>query len=246
MEGYADRPALGQRAVEFVTDPQTGRTSARAAAPVRDHHLPRAVGPRRRGRQRPGRRHRGAARRPRLRAGLHQRRLHDDRHGAWSSSARCRVPLQTSAPVAQLRPIVAETEPRVIAASIDYLDDAVELVADRPHARAAGRVRLPPRGGRPARGVRGRPDAAGGSGQPGDRGNAGRRARTRDGAAGRAGVRSRRGRPVDVADLHLRQHRRAEGRHVPRAPGRQLVAQVAAGTGASRAPSRRSRSASCR
>ena len=28
----------------------------------------------------------------------------------------------------QLRPIVAETEPSVIAASVDYLDDAVELV----------------------------------------------------------------------------------------------------------------------
>ena len=38
------------------------------------------------------------------------------------------VPLQTSAPVAQLRPILAETEPSVIAASVDYLDDAVELV----------------------------------------------------------------------------------------------------------------------
>jgi fatty acid CoA ligase FadD9 len=28
IDGYADRPALGQRAVEFVTDPLTGRTSA--------------------------------------------------------------------------------------------------------------------------------------------------------------------------------------------------------------------------
>ncbi|HZC51625.1 MAG TPA: hypothetical protein VE441_03890, partial [Mycobacterium sp.] len=28
VEGYADRPALGQRAVEFVTDPKTGRTVA--------------------------------------------------------------------------------------------------------------------------------------------------------------------------------------------------------------------------
>src|ERR1700736_5950461 len=27
LEGYADRPALGQRAVEFVKDPKTGRTS---------------------------------------------------------------------------------------------------------------------------------------------------------------------------------------------------------------------------
>src|SRR5262249_31589795 len=26
LEGYGDRPALGQRAVEFVTDPKTGRT----------------------------------------------------------------------------------------------------------------------------------------------------------------------------------------------------------------------------
>src|SRR6478672_12570229 len=29
IDGYPDRPALGQRAVEFVTDPATGRTSAR-------------------------------------------------------------------------------------------------------------------------------------------------------------------------------------------------------------------------
>ena len=28
VDGYADRPALGQRAVQFVTDPSTGRTSA--------------------------------------------------------------------------------------------------------------------------------------------------------------------------------------------------------------------------
>jgi fatty acid CoA ligase FadD9 len=27
MDGYAERPALGQRAIEYVTDPQTGRTS---------------------------------------------------------------------------------------------------------------------------------------------------------------------------------------------------------------------------
>src|ERR1700692_1364439 len=28
MKGYADRPALGQRAVQFVTDSDTGRTAA--------------------------------------------------------------------------------------------------------------------------------------------------------------------------------------------------------------------------
>jgi fatty acid CoA ligase FadD9 len=38
------------------------------------------------------------------------------------------VPLQTGAPVSQLEAIVAETEPRVFASSVDYLGDAVELV----------------------------------------------------------------------------------------------------------------------
>jgi fatty acid CoA ligase FadD9 len=38
------------------------------------------------------------------------------------------VPLQTSAPITSLRPIITETEPAVIASSIDYVDDAVELV----------------------------------------------------------------------------------------------------------------------
>jgi hypothetical protein len=38
------------------------------------------------------------------------------------------VPLQTSAPLAALRPIAAETEPVVIASSVEFLDDAVELV----------------------------------------------------------------------------------------------------------------------
>ena len=37
------------------------------------------------------------------------------------------VPLQTSAALTQLAPIVAEIEPSVIASSVDYLSDAVEL-----------------------------------------------------------------------------------------------------------------------
>ena len=40
LQGYADRPALGQRVVEFVKDPKTGRTVLGAAPPFRDHHLP--------------------------------------------------------------------------------------------------------------------------------------------------------------------------------------------------------------
>ena len=38
------------------------------------------------------------------------------------------VPLQTSAPAEQLRPIIDETEPRALFADVTFLDDAVELV----------------------------------------------------------------------------------------------------------------------
>jgi fatty acid CoA ligase FadD9 len=38
------------------------------------------------------------------------------------------VPLQTSAAIAQLLPIITETEPSVVAASVDYLSDAVDLI----------------------------------------------------------------------------------------------------------------------
>ncbi|BCI52947.1 oxidoreductase [Mycolicibacterium litorale] len=125
MTGYADRPALGQRAAEFVTDPQTGRTSMQL--------LPRfdtiTYGQ------------------------LHERvqaltnAWHDDPVAPGDRVAvlgftsvdyttidialiglgAVAVPLQTSAAVESLRPIVAETEPSLIATSIAYLDDAVEL-----------------------------------------------------------------------------------------------------------------------
>ncbi|MER5555534.1 carboxylic acid reductase [Streptomyces sp. NPDC002793] len=39
------------------------------------------------------------------------------------------VPLQSGAPLSRLRPIVAETEPRVLAASVEHLDTAVDVIA---------------------------------------------------------------------------------------------------------------------
>ncbi len=126
MEGYAGRPALGQRAVRFVYDSETGRTSVEL--------LPRFETI--------------TYRELWDRVGAIASRLAGDpvRPGdrvcvlgftsvdyttidmALVQIGAVSVPLQTSAPVAQLRPIVAETEPSVIAASVDYLDDAVELV----------------------------------------------------------------------------------------------------------------------
>ncbi|MGH3968212.1 MAG: AMP-binding protein, partial [Mycobacterium sp.] len=126
LEGYADRPALGQRAVEFVTDPQSGRTSLRLL-PRFDTITYRELADR-----------------------------VDALAAAWADGVvapgdrvcvlgftsvdyttidvalgqinAVSVPLQTSAAIAQLQPIVTETEPTVLAASVDNLSDAAELI----------------------------------------------------------------------------------------------------------------------
>ncbi|WKG06061.1 carboxylic acid reductase [Mycolicibacterium sp. HK-90] len=129
LAGYADRPALGQRAVELVTDAD-GRTSAQLL-PRFDTITYRQLG-------------------DRIQAVTNAWHNHPVKPGdrvailgftsvdyttidtALIELGAVSVPLQTSAPLATLRPIVAETEPTVIAASIDFLDDAVELVKSGP------------------------------------------------------------------------------------------------------------------
>jgi fatty acid CoA ligase FadD9 len=126
MQGYTRRPAVGQRAVEFVTDPQTGRTAAKLL-PRFDTLTYGEVWDRA-----------GA-----LAAALSGDPVRPgDRIGVLGFSsvdytlvdmavvrlAAVAVPLQTSAPVDRLRSVVAETEPTVLATSIDHLDDAVDLV----------------------------------------------------------------------------------------------------------------------
>jgi fatty acid CoA ligase FadD9 len=128
MEGYADRPALGQRAVQFVNDPNTGRTSAELL-----HHFETIT-------YRELRERVGA-----LANGLTGEPAHPLQPGdrvavlgftgvdyttidmALIQAGAVSVPLQTSAAVTKLRPIVAETEPSMFASSVDYLADAVEL-----------------------------------------------------------------------------------------------------------------------
>ena len=129
IQGYADRPALGQRAVEYVTD-ATGRTTAQL--------LPRfdtvSYG-------------RLWERVQAFAAALHNEPVQPgDRVAilgftsvdytvvdtALTQLGAVSVPLQTSAPQAQLRPIIAETEPTLIASSIDFVDDAVELILAGP------------------------------------------------------------------------------------------------------------------
>jgi fatty acid CoA ligase FadD9 len=126
LDGYADRPALGQRAVQFVTDSSTGRTSAELL-PRFDTITYRELSDRvdaiaaalTENPVRPGERVAILGFTSIDYTSVDMALL---RMGAVS------VPLQTSAPLTQLRPIVAETEPVAIASSVDFLDDAVELV----------------------------------------------------------------------------------------------------------------------
>ncbi|MFV8052425.1 carboxylic acid reductase [Mycobacterium sp. 48b] len=125
LQGYSERPALGERALEFVADPATGRTTARL--------LPRfdtiSYG-------------QLADRVRALAAALHASGVAaGDRVAilgftsadytvidtALGQIGAVSVPLQTSSSAESLAPIVTETEPRVIAASVDHLADAVEL-----------------------------------------------------------------------------------------------------------------------
>jgi fatty acid CoA ligase FadD9 len=125
MEGYAPRPALGQRVVEFVKDPQTGRTSLQLLPRFETicyWELWNRVGT--------------------LVSAWTNHVAPVDRvcvlgfnsvdfttiDVALAQLGAVSVPLQTGVTIAQLRAIVTEAEPAVIAASIDYLSDAVELI----------------------------------------------------------------------------------------------------------------------
>lgn len=124
LTGYADRPALGARAVEFVTD-ETGRTVAELQPRFetithgqlweRVRALADAW--------------RGDPVNPGDRVALLGFTSVDYTVAdiALTQLGAVSVPLQTSASAAALAPIIAETEPVLIASSIDYLNDAVEL-----------------------------------------------------------------------------------------------------------------------
>jgi fatty acid CoA ligase FadD9 len=129
MGAYADRPAVGERGVNLTTDAETGRTSLELVPwfeTITYRELWRRVG----------------AVASALTYGPGQPVQPGDRvcvlgfasadyttiDMALVQLGAVSVPLQTSAPVSQLRPIVAETKPRVFGSSIGDLGDAVELV----------------------------------------------------------------------------------------------------------------------
>jgi fatty acid CoA ligase FadD9 len=134
LEGYADRPALGQRAVAFVKDQNTGRTVLDVLSHFETTTY-RELGDR------------AAA----VARGLSADSVHaGDRVAVLGFTSvdfttldialgllgGVAVPLQTSAAVASLQPIVTETEPSVVAASLNQLPDAVELILGNDHKPA--------------------------------------------------------------------------------------------------------------
>jgi len=130
LNGYADRPALGQRAREVMRDDATSRTTTTLLSgfdtityrQLRDSVS--ALG---------NSWHTGG-----LRSGDFVAVLGFTSIGYGLIALTCArmgavfVPLQTSSTAAQLAPIVAETEPRIFAASIESLDTAVDVVIDAP------------------------------------------------------------------------------------------------------------------
>ena len=191
MEGFADRPALGQRTVQFVNDPGTGRTVAELL-PRFDTITYCELW------DRAGAAAAAMANKP-ARPG--DRACILDFNGvdyAVTDLALIRpgavwVPLPTSTSVAQLRSFVAETKPSVIASSIDYHAEAVELALTvHTPTRLVVFDYHPGVDDERARGLRCRQVAAGAGAQHHDHGHAGRRTRTQKASSRRAVRRSRR------------------------------------------------------
>ncbi|GAA2255300.1 carboxylic acid reductase [Streptomyces amakusaensis] len=136
MERYSDRPAVGERAKEFTQDPRTGHVSlrllpryettsfselwdrVRAVAGEWHHHAEHPLSA--------GERVAILGFTSRDYAVIDLACVH---LGAVS------VPLQASSPVSQLASITDETEPFMVAASVERLDSAVELILGTPSVR---------------------------------------------------------------------------------------------------------------
>src|ERR1700760_1780661 len=135
-EGYADRPALGQRMREEVRDPVTGRSTTRLLPSFETITCAELW-----------------AQVQAVAAAWHQDQTFPVKAGEFVASVGfagpeyliidlvsaylglVSVPLQHSAPASVLRPIIDETEPRVLATGAAYLDLAVESALQSPSLR---------------------------------------------------------------------------------------------------------------
>ncbi|MFB9904386.1 carboxylic acid reductase [Allokutzneria oryzae] len=122
LDGYSDRPALGERETVLRTDPVTGRRTRELLPSFRTISYGELRA-----------RIDAVAADLRLRPGDVVGLLgftsldHTTVDLACVHLGAVCVPLQTSASAAQLKPVVAEIEPRVLATSLELLDTAVEV-----------------------------------------------------------------------------------------------------------------------
>jgi fatty acid CoA ligase FadD9 len=133
LDGYADRPALGQRACEVTRDDATGTATTKMLSGFETITY-RELGDR------------VQALSSAWRSGLPGGFRPGDfvavlgftsidyvvNYVACIRLGAVFVPLQTSSSAAQLAPIVAETTPRVFAVSVESLDTAVDVVTGAP------------------------------------------------------------------------------------------------------------------
>ena len=132
LQGYSDRPALGQRVREIVTDPASGRSTLRFLPRFETVSYAELW-----------------ARIQATAADWHRHERHPVRAGDFVcvlgfasidyTVLECAcihlgavvVPLQTSAPAAQHAPILDETQPRILAVGLDNLEAAVEAALEQ-------------------------------------------------------------------------------------------------------------------
>jgi fatty acid CoA ligase FadD9 len=129
MEGYADRPAIGERVREWVTDPVSGRTTFR----LLDRFETRSFGELwSRVRATASEWHHHASSPVKAGDFIAILGFASADYATMALAAvhlgAVNVPLQATAPASQHVDIIAETEPRVLATSIEYIDSAVEAV----------------------------------------------------------------------------------------------------------------------
>nr|MCH9733377.1 AMP-binding protein [Actinomycetes bacterium] len=130
LAGYASRPALAQRAVELVRDPQTGRSSARllpAFETITYAQLQTRV-------QAVTRAWTDIPVNPGDRVAILGFTSVDYTtiDLALMQLGAVAVPLQTNTPIDRIRPVLAEIEPTLIASSVAHLDEAVQAVLSGP------------------------------------------------------------------------------------------------------------------
>lgn len=127
MEGYADRPAIGERVRELVTDPVSGRTTQRILKRF-DTCTFRELWSRIRATASEW--HRDAENPLKPGDFVATIGFSSTDYATLSLAAvhlgAVNVPLQANAPASQNAEILKETGPRILAASIEYLDSAVD------------------------------------------------------------------------------------------------------------------------